>query len=195
MPAPHPQAFCFNSLEWGLDPELFLKPHWWFQWAVVFANHCSKTGASQVIRGKESACQRRRCRGLWFNLEVGKSLWSGEWQPTPVFLPGKSHGLRSLANPMDRGAWWATAHGVAKEVDTTEHAPSKIIFFGDWELPLVPRSILRRTLGSQTLRDNLVPGSFEFTCSFDAPAKGQVRYTADSFIVFLILSCYFIEVN
>ena len=22
-------------------------------------------------------------------------------------------------NPMDRGAWWATVHGVAKELDTT----------------------------------------------------------------------------
>ena len=36
-----------------------------------------------------------------------------------------------LENPMDRGAWWATAHGVANELDATEHAPSKIIFFGD----------------------------------------------------------------
>ena len=25
-----------------------------------------------------------------------------------------------LANPMDRGAWWATVHGGAKELDTTE---------------------------------------------------------------------------
>ena len=25
-----------------------------------------------------------------------------------------------LENPMDRGAWWATAHGVAKESDMTE---------------------------------------------------------------------------
>ena len=24
--------------------------------------------------------------------------WSRKWQPTPVFLPGKSHGLRSLAD-------------------------------------------------------------------------------------------------
>ena len=24
-----------------------------------------------------------------------------------------------LGNPMDRGAWWATIHGVAKELDTT----------------------------------------------------------------------------
>ena len=24
-----------------------------------------------------------------------------------------------LGNPKDRGAWWATGHGVAKELDTT----------------------------------------------------------------------------
>ena len=24
-----------------------------------------------------------------------------------------------LGNPMDRGTWWATVHGVAKELDTT----------------------------------------------------------------------------
>ena len=29
--------------------------------------------------------------------------WRRKWQPTPVFLPGQSHG---------RGAWWATIHGV-----------------------------------------------------------------------------------
>ena len=25
-----------------------------------------------------------------------------------------------LGNPMDRGAWWAIVHGVAKELDTTK---------------------------------------------------------------------------
>ena len=28
---------------------------------------------------------------------VGKILWRRKWQPTPVFLPGKVHGHRSLA--------------------------------------------------------------------------------------------------
>ena len=28
---------------------------------------------------------------------VGKVPWSRKWQPTLVFLPGKSHGQRSLA--------------------------------------------------------------------------------------------------
>ena len=33
----------------------------------------------------------------WFRSLVGKILWRRKWQPTPVFLPEKSHGQRSLA--------------------------------------------------------------------------------------------------
>ena len=32
-----------------------------------------------------------------FDLRVGKISSRRKWQPTPVFLPGKSHGERSLA--------------------------------------------------------------------------------------------------
>ena len=32
-----------------------------------------------------------------FSPWVRKILWSRKWQPTPVFLPGKSHGQRRLA--------------------------------------------------------------------------------------------------
>ena len=42
---------------------------------------------------KESACQCRRCR---FNPWVRKIPWRRKWQLTPVFLPGESHGQRSL---------------------------------------------------------------------------------------------------
>ena len=31
-----------------------------------------------------------------FNPWVRKIPWRRKWQPTPVFLPGKSHGQRSL---------------------------------------------------------------------------------------------------
>jgi len=27
---------------------------------------------------------------------LGKICWRRQWQPTPVFLPGKSHGQRNL---------------------------------------------------------------------------------------------------
>ena len=32
-----------------------------------------------------------------FDPWVGKISWRRAWQPTPVFLPGKSHGQRYLA--------------------------------------------------------------------------------------------------
>ena len=37
------------------------------------------------------------CRRLGFDSWVGKIPWRRDWQPTPVFLPGESHGQRSLA--------------------------------------------------------------------------------------------------
>ena len=40
------------------------------------------------LSGKEPACNDPR---------VGKIPWRREWQLTPVFLPGESHGQRSLA--------------------------------------------------------------------------------------------------
>ena len=52
-----------------------------------------------------------QCRRPGFNLWVGKSSWRRKWQPTPVFLPGKSHGQRSL---MSYSSWGR------KESDTTE---------------------------------------------------------------------------
>ena len=46
------------------------------------------------LSGEESACQCRRWRlDPWFR----KIPWRRKWQLGPVFLPGKSHGQRSLA--------------------------------------------------------------------------------------------------
>ena len=46
--------------------------------------------------GKESACQCKRCKRHWFEPWVEKTPWRRKWQPTPVFLHGKSHEQRSL---------------------------------------------------------------------------------------------------
>ena len=48
------------------------------------------------LSGEESACQCRRCRRCGFDLWVRKIPWSRKWQPTAIFLPGKSHGQRRL---------------------------------------------------------------------------------------------------
>ena len=44
-----------------------------------------------------STCQCRRCWRCQFDPCVRKIPWRRKWQPTPIFLPGKSHGQRSLA--------------------------------------------------------------------------------------------------
>ena len=49
--------------------------------------------------GEELTCQCRRPKRpkrRGFNPCVRKIPWRRKWQPTPVFLPGKSHGQRSL---------------------------------------------------------------------------------------------------
>ena len=55
--------------------------------------------------------QSRRRKKCWFNPWDRKIPWSRKWQPTPVFLPVKFHGQKSLEG---RGAWQGTVHGTAK---------------------------------------------------------------------------------
>ena len=49
------------------------------------------------------------------NLILGSGISPGEGNGNPLQYSCQR-------NPMDRGAWWATVHGVAKESDRTEHA-------------------------------------------------------------------------
>ena len=66
--------------------------------SVIHQHFNKQTGGAT---GKESACQRRRCG---FHTWVGKIPWRRKWQPTPLLLPGKFHGQRSLAGCSPRGA-------------------------------------------------------------------------------------------
>ena len=70
----------FEIFPWSLED---FEAHVRLQWQLL-----------SLYCGKESDCQCRRCE---FNPWVGKIPWRKKWQPTPVFLPGKSHGQRSLA--------------------------------------------------------------------------------------------------
>ena len=69
-----------------------------------------------MLSGKESACNAGDIGdmglipGLGRDPWVGKSSLEKEMATTPVFLPGKSHGQKSLV---------ATVHGLAKESNTT----------------------------------------------------------------------------
>ena len=53
---------------------------------------------------------RLQCRRPGFYPRVGKIPWKRKWQRTPIFLPRKSHGQRSLAGYSPQSC---------KELDTT----------------------------------------------------------------------------
>ena len=71
-------------------------------YASTFENRTSQV--AQWLR----TCLLNRCE---FDHWIGKIPWSRKWQPTPVFLPGKFHGQRSLVGYSPWGH---------KELDTTE---------------------------------------------------------------------------
>ena len=81
-------------------------------------------GLPQWLSGKEPICQSKR---PGFDPWVGKIPWRRKWQHTPVFLPGKSYGQRSLAgysqvkvtqlcltlcDPMDCSPPGSSVHGI-----------------------------------------------------------------------------------
>ena len=60
---------------------------------------------------KKFSCQCRRHKKHEFDPWVGKIPQSRKWQPSPVFLPGESHGQRALVGY----SLWG-----CKELDTSE---------------------------------------------------------------------------
>ena len=58
-----------------------------------------------------------QCRRPRFDPQVGKIPWRRKWQPTPIVLPGKSHGQRNLPGYSPWGC---------KELNKTEHTCTSI---------------------------------------------------------------------
>ena len=78
-----------------------------FDKQIQYHNHQHQCDLEHLHSGKESTCQWGRPRfDPWFR----RIPWNRKWQPTPVFLPEKFHGQRSL---VDYSPW---SH---KELDMT----------------------------------------------------------------------------
>ena len=121
-----------------------------------------------------------------FNPWVGNIPWRRKWQSTPVFLPGESHGQRSLVG---YSPW------THKELDTSDRVTNTFPFMGRrgwgspqrWELPrkslrawdLVKRSGFFRegvqTLGCLLLLSYLLPSEEFRKChpSFTGDNRGM----------------------
>ena len=74
--------------------------------------------------GKEPAYQYWRRKRHGFDPWAGEISWRRAWHPTPVFLPGKSHGLRILVGYSPKGC---------KELDMTEQLSTHVRrLIGQW---------------------------------------------------------------
>ena len=78
--------------------------------AAQQSDSATHLGASQVALVVKNLQPVQRLRRLGFHPWVGKIPWRRKWQPTPVFVPGKSHRQKSLAGYSPWGR---------KESDTT----------------------------------------------------------------------------
>ena len=93
----------------------------WEERQILFGGANIAHTLSEWLSCKESAGQCRRQRRCGFDPWFGNIPWRRKWQPTPVFLPEKSHGQRSLAvySPWD-----------CKKLDTVEqlstHTPCSV---------------------------------------------------------------------
>ena len=85
----------YSGLENSKDCIVHGVPKSW-TWLSTFHFTFPSLGFPGGASGKESACQCRRQKRRGFNPWVSKIPWRRAWQPTPVFLPGESHGQRSL---------------------------------------------------------------------------------------------------
>ena len=85
--------------------------------------YSSFRGLPRWLNGKESTFQCRKCRGCSFD------PWERKWQPTPVSLPGKSHGQRS---PVDYSPWGRRVRHnlVIKQQHLSEDSRMKVVSLG-----------------------------------------------------------------
>ena len=71
-------------------------------------------------KGREPSCQCRKHRRRGFDSWVGRIPWKRVWQHTLVFLPGGSHGQKSLAG---YSPWGRQESDMGKAIEHTRTAP------------------------------------------------------------------------
>ena len=70
-----------------------------------------KLGLPRWCSGRKSSCQCRRRERCEFGPWVRKTPWSEEMASHASILPCQ---YTYMENPMGRGAWCATVHGISK---------------------------------------------------------------------------------
>ena len=104
---PLPTIIIFLNKVSPLSTSVFV-----FTWEPIVIIENFPGGAS----GKEATCQHRRCKNCGLNRWVRKISWRRAWQPTSVFMPGESHGQRSMwTNIQTRLKWPSSQHAILQQ--------------------------------------------------------------------------------
>ena len=84
-------SYIFYLLYFRIILKLKLSGHWFFFFSFFFVLLNSLIAVDSLVAKTCLRCGRPR-----FDPWVGKIPWRRKWQPTPVCLPRKFHGWRSL---------------------------------------------------------------------------------------------------
>ena len=119
-----PCGSCWISTSLGWE-ETLLRHSNILPWLVKSTKKHYISLQTTFFRASQVGQQKRiwlPCMRYEFNPWVGKIPWSWKWQPTPVFLPRKFHGQRSLA-----------VHGVTKsQTELSDWTTISSLFYGEW---------------------------------------------------------------
>ena len=80
--------------EWSDYWRIMGKGFFYLTYFFIILTFCSSTFWASLVA--QTVKNLPATQESWFDLWVGKIPWKREWLPTPVFLPRKFHGQRSL---------------------------------------------------------------------------------------------------
>ena len=132
-----------------------------------YLNKCLKVRTKStfpwLLSGTESDCQ---CGRHGFHPWVGKIPWMRKWQPTPAFLPGKSHGQRSLVCDRKRvGHDWSNLH------------PPSTGYLSNWNKPTrAPFEFMLVSISSSAYPPSSMTVSHSVDCGNITEIKIQLKW-------------------
>ena len=108
-------------------------------WANFLPSLSCLWGFPGGTSGKESTYQYR-----WysFNPWVQQMPWRRKWQPTPVFLPGESHGQGSLVG---YSPWGCSGAQLSNWTHTHTHTHTQGLSGIEWDNSTYPHSVVVRS--------------------------------------------------
>ena len=114
----------------------------------------SSIGFGWWLSSKGSSCQCRRHRRYEFDPWIRKTPWRRKWHSTPGFLPGESHGQRSLVGYSP----WGHQESDTTEYSTTDTCAHIWMPWGAWGLSeLKPTALVPWRPNSNLLNSTFCP--------------------------------------